>query len=193
MARTAGSNAKETEARLLVAAEALFARTGYAAVSMRDIAREVGVQAGALYRYVPDKQTLLFKLMHTHMSQLMEAWHAAPHTSDRLEDFTRFHIKFHLDRPNSVFIAYMELRNLTPENFRVIERLRGDYETELGRILLSLGQTPAEATLTTRAIIAMLTGVTTWYRDGGQLTREAVADRYVGMVNRLAGIGAGAW
>ncbi len=52
----------------------LFARQGFAAVSMRQIASEVGVQAGALYLYTPDKQTLLFDLMTTHMNELLQAW-----------------------------------------------------------------------------------------------------------------------
>lgn len=187
MARTAGSTAKETEPRIRAAAEALFARHGFAAVSMRDIARDVGVQAGALYRYVPDKQTLLVDLMRDHLEELLAAWTARPASDNRLADFVRFHIDFHLDRPDAVFIAYMELRNLSPDNFRLIERLRRDYETELGKILMARGLDAPDAVLLTRAIIAMLTGVTTWYKDGGQLSREAVTDRYVAMAERLAG------
>lgn len=189
MARTAGSNAADTDRRIRAAAEELFARQGYAAVSMRDIARAVGVQAGALYRYVPDKQTLLFELMRAHLESLLESWHAEVPDEDRLAQFTRFHIRFHLDRPDAVFIAYMELRNLGPANFARIETLRGDYETELGRILMARGMEPAGAAVMTRAIIAMLTGVTTWYKDGGTLSRDAVAERYVEMVRRLAGPG----
>jgi len=41
---------------------------------MRQIAAEVGVQAGALYLYTPDKQTLLFDLMIEHLDQLQAAW-----------------------------------------------------------------------------------------------------------------------
>ena len=55
MARTAGSRAEITGPLVRAAAQRLFARHGYAAVSMRRIAAEVGVQAGALYAYTPDK------------------------------------------------------------------------------------------------------------------------------------------
>lgn len=187
MARKVGSSATRTEPRIRRAAEALFARHGYAAVSMRDIAREVGIQAGAIYHYVPDKQTLLFELMRDHLVELLAAWKEAPRGDDPLLDFARFHIGFHLDRPDAVFIAYMELRNLTPENFRVIEGLRRDYETELGKILLARGLSPVDAALRTRAIIAMLTGITTWYRDSGPLSREAVIAKYLEMVRGLSG------
>ncbi|MGB0508292.1 MAG: TetR family transcriptional regulator, partial [Pikeienuella sp.] len=43
MARLAGSVGKETAERIRQSAVGLFARHGYAAVSMREIAGEVGV------------------------------------------------------------------------------------------------------------------------------------------------------
>ncbi|HDR28004.1 TetR/AcrR family transcriptional regulator, partial [Rhodovulum sp.] len=59
MARTSGSHSQITGPRLREAAQRLFARHGYASVTMRQIAAEVGVQVGALYNYIPDKQGLL--------------------------------------------------------------------------------------------------------------------------------------
>lgn len=73
MARTTGSHSDITGPRVRDAALRLFARHGYAAVSMRQIAGEVGVQAGALYNYTPDKQNLLFALMRDHMVELLDA------------------------------------------------------------------------------------------------------------------------
>ncbi|SMX33360.1 Fatty acid metabolism regulator protein [Actibacterium lipolyticum] len=161
---------------------------------MRQIAADVGVQAGALYNYTPDKQSLLFDLMKTHMDELLEAWQAEKSDGtplDRLEVFTRFHIRFHLDRPDAVFIAYMELRNLSPENFAAIEALRKRYEDELEQILSDGKQAGVfhqpDTKLATLALIAMLTGVTTWYRGDGRLTREGVADLYWDMVRKAVG------
>ncbi|MGI9370489.1 MAG: TetR/AcrR family transcriptional regulator, partial [Ruegeria sp.] len=73
MARTQGSHSDITGPRIREAALSLFAQHGYAAVSMRQIAGEVGVQAGALYNYTPDKQSLLFRLMRDHMTELLQA------------------------------------------------------------------------------------------------------------------------
>ena len=42
----------------------LFARVGYSAVTMRAIAREVGMSTGTLYHYFPDKATLARSLFH---------------------------------------------------------------------------------------------------------------------------------
>ena len=51
MARKTGSHSEITGPRIRSAARTLFARHGFAAVSMRQIAAAVGVQAGALYLY----------------------------------------------------------------------------------------------------------------------------------------------
>lgn len=191
MARTAGSHSDITGPRVREAALALFARHGYAAVSMRQIAREVGVQAGALYNYTPDKQSLLFDLLHGHMDELLSAWGSLDQPDGpeaRLETFTRFHIGFHLDRPEAVFISYMELRNLIPENFAAIESLRRHYEGELETILRDgcdqgVFNLP-DTKITTLAIIAMLTGVNTWYRSGGRLSQDEVETIYWDMVRK---------
>lgn len=173
------------------AALQLFARHGFAAVSMRQIAGQVGVQAGALYNYTPDKQTLLFDLMRDHMEGLLAAWDkeaAGGRALTRLEAFTRFHIRYHLERPDEVFVSYMELRNLTPDNFRVIEALRRRYEDELEKILRA-GTAEgvfdmADPKVATMAVIAMVTGVTTWYRTAGRLTVDQVQGIYWQMVRK---------
>lgn len=191
MARTAGSHSDITGPRVRNAALTLFAQHGYAAVSMRRIAKEVGVQAGALYNYTPDKQSLLFDLLKTHMDDLLAAWETLPQPSDakaQLEAFTRFHIAFHVKRPEAVFVSYMELRNLTPDNFAIIEDLRRRYETALEAILIQGRDTGVfhvpDTKITTLAIIAMLTGVNTWYRSGGRLSQQQVETIYWDMVRK---------
>jgi len=191
MARKTGSHSEITGPKVREAALRLFAREGYAAVSMRRIAAEVGVQAGALYLYTPDKQALLFDLMTAHLTEVLEALDALPKPGDpaaRLDQFSRFHIMHHLERPEAVFIAYMELRNLTAENFAAVEVLRRRYEQALQDILedgLACGRfRVADTRLATLALIAMMTGVTTWYREGGRLSRAQVAAYYADMALR---------
>ena len=114
MARTQGSRADVTGPLIRTHARRLFARQGYAAVSMRQIASAVGVQAGALYAYTPDKQALLFDLLESHMQELLGAWSDIPGDPlARLEHFVRFHIDTSLDHADAVFLSYMELRNLS--------------------------------------------------------------------------------
>ncbi|MFV2053134.1 TetR/AcrR family transcriptional regulator [Aliiroseovarius sp. YM-037] len=191
MARKTGSHSQITGPKVRAAAQSLFARKGFAAVSMRQIAAEVGVQAGALYLYTPDKQTLLLDLMETHLTELLAGWEDSDpkgDAQDRLEAFVRFHIRFNLDRADAVFIAYMELRNLTDENFAKVEALRGRYEDMLEDILRD-GQRAGrfdipDTKLATLAVIAMLTGVNTWFREGGRLSRDMVENVYWDMVRK---------
>lgn len=198
MARTHGSRSDITGPRLRDAALRLFARHGYAAVSMRQIAAEVGVQAGALYLYTADKQSLLFDLMHEHLQALLAEWAASLPPADpvaRLDHFARFHMRFHAARADAVFIAYMELRNLTPENFAVIEGLRRRYEGALEGILrdgvaAGVFQVP-DTRLAAMALIALLNGVTTWFREGGRLSRGQVEDLHATMALNAVGVRSG--
>ncbi|EAQ01939.1 transcriptional regulator, TetR family protein [Pseudooceanicola batsensis HTCC2597] len=192
MARTAGSHSADTAPRIRAAAQRLFAQHGYAAVSMRQIAAEVGVQVGALYNYTSDKQSLLFDLMVVHLEDLLDAL-PEPDTAagpmQALDEFVRFHIRFHAARPEEVFIAYMELRNLSPENFAAVESLRRLYEDRLTAIL-DAGQARgvfrvADTRVATMAIIAMLTGVNTWFRETGRLSLSEVEAIYGDMTRRL--------
>lgn len=194
MARTAGSHSEITGPRIRAAAERLFARHGYAAVSMRQIAAEVGLQAGALYQYTPDKQSLLVDLMLGHIDELLAIWQALPDRPDpraRLVQFVQCHIGFHFDRPDALFIAYMELRNLNPDSFARVEALRGRYESVLQGILrdgVAAGVfTVPDLRLATMALMALLNGVIHWYREGGRLARAEVAAIYADMVLRAVG------
>lgn len=168
----------------------LFARNGFAAVSMRQIAAEVGVQAGALYNYTPDKQSLLFDLLRSHMDALLAAREAVDKgdPGQALEQFVRFHIQFHLQRTDAVFISYMELRNLDAENFKAIEALRRAYENQLESILRRGVETGdfavPDTKIATLGLIAMLTGVNTWYRSGGRLSLAEVEEIYWDMVRK---------
>jgi len=53
----------KSKTRILDLAIPLFAQSGYAGVSMRDIANVVGIKAASLYHHFPDKQTLYLQAM----------------------------------------------------------------------------------------------------------------------------------
>jgi len=185
MARKQGSHSDITGPKVQAAALRLIAQNGFAAVSMRQIAAEVGVQAGALYNYTPDKQSLLLALLQAHMDELLNGWNDwdvpdAPEAA--LRSFVNFHITHHYDRQDSLFISYMELRNLTPENFKILEVQRREYESQLEGIL-TRGRDAGvfglqDVRLGAMAIIPMLNGVSQWFRDDGRLSIEQICDQY---------------
>jgi AcrR family transcriptional regulator len=197
MARRVGSDGARTEAAIRDAALRLIARYGYEALSMRRLAGEVDLGAAALYRYFPNKQSILFSLLKTHMEDLLAAWAkarlpASASAPARLEAFTRFHIRHHLPRAEGVFLSYMELRSLSPENFNIIKEMRRCYEQDLDEILASgtaAGSLRMDhSRVTARAIIALLTGITTWFRENGALDAPEIEEIYWNIVARMTGI-----
>ena len=197
MARPAGIKGKQTRQRILSNSLKLFARSGYAAVSMREIAEAVGVGPGALYNHFATKQHILMAIMEEHMRALLAAY--AENTTPandakndtataRLEAFVRFHISYHIALPDAVFLSYMELRALEPENFKIIEDLRREYEAILKQILhLGVQQKQIRVEdihVSTMAILAMLTGVTSWFRQQGRLSAREIEDIYLSLVMR---------
>jgi len=133
--------------------------------------------------------------MLSHMDGLLAAWDneavAGEEPVAALQRLVRFHIRYHAGRSDAVFISYMELRSLEPDNFRQVEKQRQQYESALRSILdagvaqgvFSLADTHVAA----MAIIAMLTGVNTWYRQKGRLNLNEIEDIYTAMVLRMAG------
>ncbi|MFD2057753.1 TetR/AcrR family transcriptional regulator [Mesorhizobium calcicola] len=197
MARTTGSDGEKTEAAIREAAINLIARFGYEAMSMRQLAAEVGVQAAALYRYFPTKEELLFTLMREHMEGLTDAWEAArPASTDpvrRLSAYVENHIAFHIERRHATHVSNMELRSLSPERLTQILRMRTAYEKELRAILRDGAEAGVfsidDTGLTAMALIQMMTGVIVWFRPGERLSIAEVTATYLSMTMRLVGAG----
>jgi AcrR family transcriptional regulator len=196
MARRIGSDGTRTRIAIRDAAIRLIARVGYEALSMRRLAEEVGLGAAALYRYFPTKQAMLFDLLDGHMDDLLQAWADAdpgtvPSPPERLRAFATFHMRHHYARADSLFLSYMELRSLDPDNFRRIEDQRRSYERAIADIIAAGVATgdfhEQDPRVTARAIIALLNGLPVWYRADGPLGRDAVETLYLNMVAGLVG------
>ena len=65
MARTIGSYGPKTLEAIRKAGLRLIFEHGYEAMSLRQLAAEVGIQAGSLYNHIATKQELLFVLIRT--------------------------------------------------------------------------------------------------------------------------------
>ena len=198
MARRIGSDGVKTRSALCTAAVRLIARYSYEALSMRRLAEEVGLGAAAIYRYFPNKQEMLFDLLKAHMDDLLGAWSRAnpgrrAAAWDRLEAFARFHIRHHWTRADNLFLSYMELRSLSSDNFALIEDLRRAYETEISDIIQAGVEDGSfntqEPRVTARALIALLNGLTTWYRPDGHITPAQIEELYLNMVRGIARAG----
>lgn len=177
------------------AARQLFAKHGYNAVSMREIAQAIGKQPGGIYNHFPNKQSILVDLMQQNLARAHAAVIAplnkAASPARRLDQFVRNHVQHNVENPDDIFIAYMELRSLEPDNAKAIMRERNTYESAL-RAILSDGIesgafTISDAAIHARSILAMLGGVTVWFRQGGPQSSADVTEHYVQAALQSAG------
>ena len=190
MSRTAGSSGPKTLAAIREAGLDLIYRHGYEAMSLRGLATEVGLQPGSLYNHIKTKQELLFVLIHDHMTALLERVDAALEGLDgpqaRLEAFTAFHLSYHIERKREVFIGSSEIRSLEPENRATIVALRQAYENRLCAILEDGARQKLfqikDVRVTAYAILAMLTGICTWYEPKGRIGQQALIDIHTRLV-----------
>ncbi|MFZ3033394.1 MAG: TetR/AcrR family transcriptional regulator [Parvibaculum sp.] len=180
MSRTAGSSGPKTLAAIHEAGLQLIYAKGFEAMSLRELAARVGLQPGSLYNHIATKQTLLFDLINNHMLKLHERVAAElegiTDPTERLKAFTAFHLTYHIERKREVFIGSAELRSLEPKNRKRIVALRRDYEDILADILHAGVKAKQFKTddirVSTYAILAMLTGICTWYDPKGRVSRE---------------------
>lgn len=190
MARTAGSSGPKTLAAIHEAGLQLIYAKGYDAMSLRDLAAKVGLQPGSLYNHITTKQELLFDLIHNHMlalhDRIAEALAGIDDPRARLEAFVAFHLTYHIERKREVFIGSAELRSLEPKNRKRIVKLRRDYEDILVAILehgVAMKQfTVGDIRVSTYAILAMLTGICTWYSQKGRIDRDALIETHMRLV-----------
>lgn len=190
MARTIGSNGARTAEAIRQAGVKLIYRHGYEAMSLRQLAAEVGLQSGSLYKYFDNKQTLLFDIVREHMADLLSKAEADLAGIDdpmaRLKAFSAFHLRYHMQRMAHVFIANMEIRSLDDDHRAMVVGLRRRYENLLEDTLREGAQAGvfqiAEPKVATYAIISMLTGICMWYRPGGRLSQDQLVDIYTGLV-----------
>jgi AcrR family transcriptional regulator len=189
MARTIGSSGPATFEAIRKAGLRLIFRYGYEAMTLRQLAAEIGLVQGSLYNHIATKQELLFKLISDHMQDLLAASDAAlagiEDPSARLAAFVEFHVNYHIDRKQEVFISYSELRSLEPANFEAIVVMRRAYEQKLIAILKSgmeMGVfSIADASTAAFGILSMLSGICTWFNPKGRLNKDEVSAIFVEM------------
>jgi AcrR family transcriptional regulator len=192
MARTVGSSGPRTMEAIRKAGLRLIYKHGYEAMSLRRLAAEVGIQVGSLYNHIATKQDLLFDLIKVHMEELLarldQALDGIDPPDERLQAFIAFHVGYHIARKREVFISYSELRSLEPKNYDTIVALRRQYERRLIAILdegVDRGDfAVADTNVAAFGILAMLTGVCTWFKPSGRLDKDQVITIYADMVSK---------
>ena len=179
---------------IIDAARLEFTERGFAAASIRDIAKRADMSMSALYHYYPGKQDLLMAILDEGVDAYTEVCAealaaAGEDPAERLEALVGATVRFRAEHPAKSSVTITEERSLSPDNLRRYrERLaastrlfQGILEDGIARGVFSTPY-PDDAR---RGIIAMCNAVSQWYRPEGELTREDLVERYVSLALTL--------
>jgi len=100
--------------RILSAAERIFARHGFFAAKVSDVAKEAGVADGTIYLYFKSKDDLLISLFERRMQQVNETLKGAvakyKSPREQLRAFTQAYLQLVADEPAAAEVLTIELR-----------------------------------------------------------------------------------
>lgn len=179
---TAGKETAPQQRFLDVAAD-LFARNGYHATSIRDIARAVGVTPGAVYAHFPSKARILLAVYETGVAGIVDAVgdvvrsDAAPWAV--LEQACHRHLEAVLADNGYARVVVRVVPEDVPEVAADLARLRAGYEARFRRLIDALDLAPGtNRTLLRFTLLGALNWSQVWYRPGltspGDIAREIV-------------------
>ena len=198
MARKPADQSVDREDILWAAAEVLH-RNGYDATTMKDIAAQVNLTAASLYHHFKNKDFLLLNVLEVGIDLTIDRLETVVSTdltsSQKLSGMIRSHV---VSVTNNVAVGaamVLEIRavlNMSSKNgddkflaeFAARRNQffdRRDYFERLFRDVLLAGIESGEfrqvdADIVTKAILGAHNWVGVWWRDGGRLTGEEVAD-----------------
>ncbi len=110
---SAAERGNDKRERILAAAETVFAKHGFFAARVAEIAKEAGVADGTIYLYFKSKDDLLISLFESRMKQVNEALRTAIEAEaprDQLSAFIKRYLQLVHDEPAAAEVITIELR-----------------------------------------------------------------------------------
>ena len=170
-------------------ASELFHANGYAATSIRDIARALDIQGASLYAHVASKEDLLFAIVDraaTAFERAAAAADAETATADpveRLAALVEAHVDVVTSDPQRASVFVTEWRHLSADRRAAMAERRDAYEQRIRGVVrdgIAVGAfRSTDAAIAATFILTALNGIATWYRPDGRLSRDRIADHYV--------------
>ncbi|MCA0245083.1 MAG: TetR/AcrR family transcriptional regulator [Proteobacteria bacterium] len=158
---------------LMAVSARLFARGGFDATSMRDIAGEAGMLAGSMYYHFSSKNDLIAAVYEEGVAEISAAVDAAVAAADtpwtRLEAACVAHLQSLLSDTAHAAVMTADLRRLDARLRRRLIAMRDAYERRFIDLVtaLPLG-TGTDRTLWRLQLLGALNWTPTWYRPGGK-------------------------
>lgn len=157
-----------TRDRIIDAAIALFAEQGYQAISMRDLARQVGLNPGSLYSHIESKQELLYEILELTLSNLIASTRRStkrPATAaKKLQAFLQSFSSFRQVDQRGLILLHREIMSLDVKRQADIRSLQQRYLLLLEEILslFYFDAVPGRLSYLSKMVIGFLFGQLQW-------------------------------
>jgi TetR/AcrR family transcriptional regulator, cholesterol catabolism regulator len=175
-------------------ASGLFHANGYAATSVRDIARALDIQAASMYAHVASKEDVLWSIVDGAAAAFERAADAATaevttgDPVDRLAALVEAHVEVIAADPKRSSVFVTEWRHLSDGRRADIAARRDAYEIRFRDTIadgIAIGAFHAtDPALAATFLLTALNGIATWYRPDGRLSPDRIADHYVDLALR---------
>ena len=174
---------------LLRIAATLFAEKGFKNTTVRDIAESAGILSGSLYHHFDSKESMVDEILRSFQDELFGRYDAILAGDDdaraKLEQAVRVSFETIDQHGHEVAIFQNEADHLgTFERFGYLAE-RNDQSREVWMTLLREGvatgvlRQDLDIELVYRFIRDTVWVAVRWYRPGGELPHETVADQYL--------------
>lgn len=174
--------------QILDSAARVFARDGFHAARMDDIAAELGLTKAALYYYCESKEDLFVKVIEARVGIAVHALEALDpaHTtaSERVREAILTHLRvFHQHRDIYTMFLGERLRSISSEAASVVDEMGRRFEHQWAELLaegVASGEFRADLDIpiTVKASLSMCNMTLTWFRPDGRLSIEGLAARF---------------
>jgi AcrR family transcriptional regulator len=185
---------------VLGAAAKLFSERGYAATTIDAITAELSASRRAIYEHFSGKTEILIEICEQAVRFSVDlAERVARDGGDpaaKLERIARDFACIVIDNQDHIAISSCEMKFLPEESRRRIRRMQERFDRILASILAEGAAKGAfdvaDPDVTGLAISGMIIWVHRWFRAGGRLSREEIADAMAAAALRMAGAEAAA-
>jgi TetR/AcrR family transcriptional regulator, cholesterol catabolism regulator len=175
-------------------ASELFHANGYAATSVRDIARALDIQGASLYAHVASKEDLLWAIVDRAATEFEKAADRATAETpsadavERLAALVEAHVEVVTADPERASVFVTECRHLSADRRAAIAVRRDAYEARFRETIadgVAIGAFRAtDPAIGATFILTALNGIATWFRPDGRLSPDRIADHYVELALR---------
>lgn len=177
----------QLRALILRSAAAAFAEFGYGGASLRNIGKDAGVTAAALYHHFSNKEDLLLSIVvdaaDAMSGLLLSQLSKQGDPAQRLGAMIQSHMLFILEHRAEATVVLEQAHLLSEMSSAVVREkqlaILALYRGCIEEAFQSRGRGRAEANIAAFNVLSIINGLPRWYRDGHKLSRQDALDTAV--------------